>query len=183
VEPQSRLNQSLSQSSLGQSIVILDFGSQFTQLIARRIREQNVFSVVLPCTASLDEVTGCSPVGIVLSGAPWSVYDKDAPPADPGLFELGLPVLGLCYGLQFMVHTLGGKVRPADKRTRELGMRMRATAMVRTKSNGSRSRPTSSGSRTGVSGCSSSTKTILASSRPRAGATKSSTWCRAGSRT
>ncbi len=117
MEPQSRLNQSLlSQSLLSQSIVILDFGSQFTQLIARRIREQNVFSVVLPCTASLDEVKRCAPVGIVLSGAPWSVYDKDAPPADPGLFELGLPVLGLCYGLQFMVHILGGKVRPADKR-------------------------------------------------------------------
>jgi GMP synthase (glutamine-hydrolysing) len=107
VEPQSRLNE---------SIVILDFGAQYTQLIARRIREQNVFSVVLPCTASLDEVKSCAPVGIVLSGAPWSVYDKDAPPADPGVFKLGLPVLGICYGLQFMVHTLGGKVRPADKR-------------------------------------------------------------------
>jgi GMP synthase (glutamine-hydrolysing) len=104
------------QSLLRQSIVILDFGAQYTQLIARRIREQNVFSVVLPCTASLDEVKSCAPVGIVLSGAPWSVYDKDAPPADPRLFELGLPVLGICYGLQFMVHTLGGMVRPADKR-------------------------------------------------------------------
>jgi GMP synthase (glutamine-hydrolysing) len=107
VEPQSRLNE---------SIVILDFGAQYTQLIARRIREQNVFSVVLPCTASLEEIKSCAPVGIVLSGAPWSVYDKDAPPADPGLFQLGLPVLGLCYGLQFMVHMLGGKVRPAQKR-------------------------------------------------------------------
>jgi GMP synthase (glutamine-hydrolysing) len=104
------------QSKLSQSIVILDFGSQFTQLIARRIREQHVFSVVVPCTASLDEVKNCSPVGIVLSGAPWSVYDKDAPPADTRIFELGLPVLGICYGLQFMVHTLGGKVRPSDKR-------------------------------------------------------------------
>jgi len=104
------------QSNLNQSIVILDFGSQFTQLIARRIREQNVFSVVLPCTAPLKEVESYSPVGIVLSGAPWSVYDKDAPPADPRVFELGVPVLGICYGLQFMVHTLGGKVRPAEKR-------------------------------------------------------------------
>ncbi len=102
--------------STNQSIVILDFGSQVTQLIARRIREQNVFSVVLPCTASLNEVKSCAPVGIVLSGAPWSVYDKDAPPADPRLFDLGLPVLGICYGLQFMVHTLGGKVHPAAKR-------------------------------------------------------------------
>ena len=106
----------LSRSSLGQSIVILDFGAQYTQLIARRIREQSVFSVVLPCTASLNEVKSYAPAGIVLSGAPWSVYDKDAPPADARLFELGVPVLGICYGLQFMVHTLGGKVQPADKR-------------------------------------------------------------------
>ena len=104
------------ESRLTQSIVILDFGAQYSRLIARRIREQNVFSVVLPCTASLDEIKRCAPMGIVLSGAPWSVYDKDAPPADPRLFELGLPVLGICYGLQFMVHTLGGQVRPADKR-------------------------------------------------------------------
>jgi GMP synthase (glutamine-hydrolysing) len=99
-----------------QSIVILDFGAQYTQLIARRIREQNVFSVVLPCTAKLAEIKSHRPVGIVLSGAPWSVYDQDAPPADAHIFHLGLPVLGICYGLQFMVHTLGGKVRPANKR-------------------------------------------------------------------
>jgi GMP synthase (glutamine-hydrolysing) len=117
VETKSKRGQSsLSQPSLTQSIVILDFGAQYTQLIARRIREQNVFSVVLPCTAKLDEVKSYAPAGIVLSGAPWSVYDRDAPPADARLFELGLPVLGICYGLQFMVHTLGGKVRPADKR-------------------------------------------------------------------
>src|SRR5689334_24281522 len=92
-----------------QSIVVLDFGAQYTQLIARRIREQNVFSVVLPCNAKLDEVKKYKPVGIILSGAPWSVYDKDAPPADARVFEQGVPVLGICYGLQFMVHTLGGK--------------------------------------------------------------------------
>jgi GMP synthase (glutamine-hydrolysing) len=103
-------------SSANQSIVILDFGAQYTQLIARRIREQNVFSVVLPCNAALKEITNCAPVGLVLSGAPWSVYDKDAPPADRRVFDLRLPVLGICYGLQFMVHTLGGKVRPAEKR-------------------------------------------------------------------
>ncbi len=103
-------------SSLDQSIVILDFGAQYTQLIARRIREQNVFSVVLPCTAKLSEIKAYNPAGIILSGAPWSVYDKDAPPADVGVFNLGVPVLGICYGLQFMVHTLGGKVRPAEKR-------------------------------------------------------------------
>ena len=107
---------SVRQSFLDQSIVILDFGAQYTQLIARRIREQSVFSVVLPCTATLEEVKSYRPVGIVLSGAPWSVYDKNAPPADVHVFDLGLPVLGICYGLQFMVHTLGGKVRPAEKR-------------------------------------------------------------------
>ena len=99
-----------------QSIVVLDFGAQYSQLIARRIREQNVFSVVLPCTASLDEVRSYSPVGIILSGGPCSVYDDDAPNTDRRVFDLGLPVLGICYGLQLMVHVLGGKVRAADKR-------------------------------------------------------------------
>ena len=99
-----------------QSIVVLDFGAQYSQLIARRIREQNVFSVVLPCTASLEEIKSYSPAGIVLSGGPSSVYDADAPPADDRVLYLGLPVLGICYGLQFMVYKLGGKVRAADKR-------------------------------------------------------------------
>jgi len=99
-----------------QSIVVLDFGAQYSQLIARRIREQNVFSVVLPCTAKLEEMRSYSPVGIILSGGPCSVYDKDAPNADRRVFDLGVPVLGICYGLQLMVHVLGGKVRPADKR-------------------------------------------------------------------
>jgi GMP synthase (glutamine-hydrolysing) len=99
-----------------QSIVILDFGSQYTQLIARRIREQNVFSAVLPCNAKLEEIHGYAPVGIILSGGPSSVYDADAPPSDPRVLELGLPVLGICYGLHFMVHTLGGKVKPGTKR-------------------------------------------------------------------
>ncbi len=98
------------------SIVILDFGSQYTQLIARRIREQNVFSVVLPCTASLEEIQAQKPMGIILSGGPSSVYDSDAPPADARVLSLGLPVLGICYGLQFITHHLGGKVRSADKR-------------------------------------------------------------------
>ena len=99
-----------------QTIVILDFGSQYTQLIARRIRELNVFSVVLPCTAPLDEVEKYKPLGIILSGGPSSVYDEDAPPADPKLLDIGVPTLGICYGLQFIVHHLGGKVRPAPKR-------------------------------------------------------------------
>ena len=99
-----------------QSIVILDFGAQYTQLIARRIREQNVFSAVLPCTASLNEIQAYKPIGIVLSGGPCSVYDADAPPADPKVLGLGVPILGICYGLQFITHHLGGKVRAADKR-------------------------------------------------------------------
>ncbi len=98
------------------SIVVLDFGSQYTQLIARRIREQNVFSVVLPCTASIAEIQSQHPIGIILSGGPSSVYDADAPAADPKVLELGLPVLGICYGLQFIAHHLGGRVRPAPKR-------------------------------------------------------------------
>ena len=99
-----------------QSIVVLDFGSQYTQLIARRIREFNVFSVVLPCTAPLEEIRRYNPAGIILSGGPSSVYDEDAPPADKRVVELGLPVLGICYGLHFMVHSLGGKVVPGAKR-------------------------------------------------------------------
>jgi GMP synthase (glutamine-hydrolysing) len=99
-----------------QTIVILDFGSQYTQLIARRIREQNVFSVVLPCTAPLSEIRALQPLGLILSGGPSSVYDADAPAADPRLLELGVPILGICYGLHFIVHHLGGKVRPGQKR-------------------------------------------------------------------
>jgi GMP synthase (glutamine-hydrolysing) len=98
------------------SIVILDFGGQYTQLIARRIREQNVFSVVLPCTASIAEIQSNHPIGLILSGGPCSVYDLDAPAADPGMLALGLPILGICYGLQFLTHHLGGKVLAAEKR-------------------------------------------------------------------
>ncbi len=104
------------QSPLNQAIVVLDFGAQYSQLIARRIREQKIFSVVLPFNASMEEIRSYSPVGIILSGGPSSVYDKDAPLANKKVFELGIPVLGICYGLQFMVYALGGKVRPAAKR-------------------------------------------------------------------
>ena len=98
------------------TIVILDFGSQYTQLIARRIREFNVFSVVLPCTVPLEQVRALNPKGLILSGGPSSVYDDDAPAADPKLLEMGLPVLGICYGLQFIVHHLGGRVESAPAR-------------------------------------------------------------------
>ena len=99
-----------------QTIVILDFGSQYTQLIARRIREMNVFCVVLPCTVPLAEIEAYQPIGIILSGGPSSVYDADAPAADPGLLNLDAPMLGICYGLHFIVHHMGGKVRTAPKR-------------------------------------------------------------------
>lgn len=98
------------------TIVILDFGSQYTQLIARRIREFNVFSVVLPCTVGLEQINALAPSGIILSGGPSSVYDKDAPSADPKLLASDVPILGICYGLQFIVHHLGGKVEPATRR-------------------------------------------------------------------
>ena len=95
------------------TIVILDFGSQYTQLIARRIREFNVFSVVLPCTASLEKILALKPKGIILSGGPSSVYDANAPKADPAILSTGLPILGICYGLHFMMHHLGGKIVPS----------------------------------------------------------------------
>ncbi|MHB8302412.1 MAG: glutamine-hydrolyzing GMP synthase [Acidobacteriaceae bacterium] len=98
------------------TIVILDFGSQYTQLIARRIRELNVFSVVLPCTASFETIQQANPAGIILSGGPSSVYDADAPPADPRILAMHKPVLGICYGLHFITHHLGGRVRSAERR-------------------------------------------------------------------
>lgn len=97
-------------------IVVLDFGGQYTQLIARRIREQQVFSAILPCTASIEQIQKYEPTGIVLSGGPNSVYDTGAPPCDPKVLSMGLPVLGICYGLQWMTHVLGGSVERADRR-------------------------------------------------------------------
>lgn len=97
-------------------IAILDFGSQYTQLIARRIREKSVFSKVLSHKISAAELKSMNPRGIVLSGGPSSVYDQNAPICDPALFNLGIPVLGICYGMQLMAHTLGGNVVRSDKR-------------------------------------------------------------------
>ena len=99
-----------------QCILILDFGSQFTQLIARRIRESHVYSEILPCTAGMDEITARQPRGIILSGGPSSVYEADAPTVSPAVFELGVPVLGICYGMQLTCHLLGGRIQPHDKR-------------------------------------------------------------------
>src|ERR1700722_6140050 len=102
--------------SATRGIVVLDFGGQYTQLIARRIREQEVFSAILPCTASLADIRAFEPSGIVLSGGPSSVYDADAPVCDPEVLNLDVPVLGICYGMQWLTHTLGGKVERADRR-------------------------------------------------------------------
>jgi GMP synthase (glutamine-hydrolysing) len=96
-------------------IVVLDFGGQYTQLIARRIREQQVFSAILPCTASVAQIRKYDPVGVVLSGGPCSVYDAEAPACDPAVLALGVPVLGICYGLQWMAHVLGGRVERAER--------------------------------------------------------------------
>jgi GMP synthase (glutamine-hydrolysing) len=102
-------------SELG-GVVVLDFGGQYTQLIARRIREQQVFSSVLPCTVSIEEIRKLEPAGLILSGGPNSVYRADAPKCDPAVLALGVPVLGICYGMHWITHTLGGKVEPAERR-------------------------------------------------------------------
>ena len=102
-------------SELG-GIVVLDFGGQYTQLIARRVREQQVFSAILPCNVSVEELRSYEPVGIVLSGGPSSVYDTDAPKCDPAVLATGIPVLGICYGMQWIAKTLGGNVAPVQRR-------------------------------------------------------------------
>ncbi|MEW6324103.1 MAG: glutamine-hydrolyzing GMP synthase [Nitrospirota bacterium] len=99
-----------------ETILILDFGSQYTQLIARRIREQQVYSEILPCTAPLSVIRHHNPKGLILSGGPASVYAPKAPLVDPELFSLGVPVLGICYGMQLMAHQLGGRVAKAAQR-------------------------------------------------------------------
>lgn len=100
-------------------ILILDFGSQFTQLIARRLREMQHYCEIYPCNVSLKKVREFNPGGVILSGGPFSVYDKNAPECDPKIFKLGIPVLGICYGMQYMAHRFGGAVIPA--KTREYG--------------------------------------------------------------
>ena len=97
-------------------MVVIDFGSQFTQLIARRIREQQVYSLILPCTASWSEILRHNPRGLVLSGGPASVYEDGAPRCAPEVFTCGLPILGICYGLQLLVHHFGGRVFNPPKR-------------------------------------------------------------------
>jgi GMP synthase (glutamine-hydrolysing) len=101
-------------------IVILDFGSQYTQVIARRIREFHVFSQVLPYNTPASKIKELAPAGVILSGGPASVYAKGSPQPDKGVFRLGVPVLGICYGMQLLAHHLGGKVEHSEQR--EYGM-------------------------------------------------------------
>jgi GMP synthase (glutamine-hydrolysing) len=98
------------------SVVILDYGSQYTRLIARRIRELRAYSVILPGTASLERIRVENPQALILSGGPSSVFDPQSPRPAPGLLEEGLPTLGICYGMQLMAQTLGGKVERAGRR-------------------------------------------------------------------
>lgn len=103
-------------SADSRSVVVLDFGSQYTQLIARRIREQNVYSLILPFNATWQEIQSHHPAGIILSGGPSSVYEEGSPRCAAEVFSAGLPLLGICYGLQLIVHTFGGRVRNAPRR-------------------------------------------------------------------
>lgn len=98
-----------------QMIVILDFGSQYSELIARRIRETQVYSEVLSYRTTAEQLRQLNPKGIILSGGPSSVYDKGAPHCDPSIWELGIPILGVCYGMQLMVQQLGGGVERAER--------------------------------------------------------------------
>ena len=100
----------------GHGIVILDFGSQYTQLIARRIREHHVHSTIIPFHVSPAALREMNPAGVVLSGGPSSVFDDGAPHSDPAVLQIGVPILGICYGLQLITQQMGGKVRPAPAR-------------------------------------------------------------------
>jgi len=101
---------------MNEQIVILDFGSQYTQVIARRVRECNVYSTIIHFNTSAAKIAALKPSGIILSGGPSSVYAKDAPLPDPAIFELGVPVLGICFGVQLFAQFLGGKVEKGQKR-------------------------------------------------------------------
>src|SRR3989338_4331535 len=98
------------------TILILDFGSQYTQLIARRVRENKVFSKIIPYNTPAKEIVAMSPKGLILSGGPASVVDKKSPVPDKEIFKLGIPILGICYGMQVLSEILGGKVKHTKER-------------------------------------------------------------------
>ncbi|MGD9059667.1 MAG: glutamine-hydrolyzing GMP synthase, partial [Desulfobacterales bacterium] len=97
-------------------ILIIDFGSQYNQLIARRVRENHVYCVIEPPTIKVDAIRRLKPEGIILSGGPSSIYEKGSPKVHPAVFKMGIPVLGICYGMQFMMSSLGGTVKRAGRR-------------------------------------------------------------------
>jgi len=99
-----------------QTIIVLDFGSQYTQLIARRLRELSIYSEVWAPDTPIEKIRARNPAGIILSGGPKSVADAGAPTCDPAVYDVGRPVLGICYGMQLMAHALGGRVEPAPHR-------------------------------------------------------------------
>ena len=99
-----------------ETIIIIDFYSQFNQLIARRVRENNVYSEILPYDTPIEKIKEINPKGIIFTGGPASVYEDGAPSCDTEIFKLGIPILGICYGMQFMSQTLGGNVRKGTKK-------------------------------------------------------------------
>src|SRR5262245_51088598 len=123
-------------SSKFETILILDFGGQYTQLIGRRIRDANVYTEIVPFNTPLEKIKLMKPKGLVLSGGPASVYETNAPISDPGIFKLDVPVLGICYGMQLMGKQLGGAVEPANHR--EYGSRELESAKSSSLLNGMR---------------------------------------------
>ena len=98
------------------TVLVLDFGAQYSQLIARRVRDLGVYSTIVPFTTKAEAIKSVHPVGLILSGGPASVDEEGAPHPDPEIFKLGIPILGICYGLQVMTWTLGGHVASARKK-------------------------------------------------------------------
>ena len=112
-------------------VIVLDFGAQYAQLIARRVREQNVFCQLVRHDLSAKRIAELAPRGLILSGGPASVYDPGAPHCDPAIFDLGIPILGICYGMQLACQALGGEVKPCA--SREFGravLRVRESAGI-----------------------------------------------------
>src|SRR5690606_9337323 len=108
--------QTMRNAGTHESLVVVDFGSQVTQLIARRVRELGVFAEIVPCDRALERIEALEPKGIILSGGPSSIYDDGSPRLDPAVLERGIPMLGICYGLYVIVDGLGGEVAPAQSR-------------------------------------------------------------------
>ena len=105
----------MSTTPSSQLVIVVDFGAQYGQLIARRVRDLHVYSEIVPCDITAEEVSELAPAAIILSGGPASVYAEDAPSIDPDIFELGIPMLGFCYGQQIMAVTLDGEVGHTEK--------------------------------------------------------------------